>query len=223
MNKNFFINLLPSILKTNEKWISFFSVLESFFREVLNKNVNDKFLNKYNYEYEDEDNLRDLISKNGSIIPAYDGYTSTNEFLKRRVYSLRYEIVYRNSKIAYKYILRSYYLDGTIISLRKTLKGLLGLYLSSTEMNSKGLVADREKDLIQYYISGEPFPNPPPKTGESKIFADTYMDSFNLFPLTSDFQELRDFTNFLMIDYRFKYIENENDFVSSGTIRSLYE
>lgn len=224
MNKNFFINLVPSVIKTN-KWKSFFNVLEDVFKNDIDRDSDDKFLNKYNYKFQDESNLRDLLYKNGSVIPAYTGYTSTINYLQRRVYSSMFEILYRNSNIAYKYILRSYYLYGSVIPLRKTTKGYLGFYENglTSQTNLKSLVADREKPIIQYYIGSQPFPENVQPTGETMLLADTYLDEFGLFPITSDFEELRDYSNIMMIDMIYNFVENRNDFLSEGSVRSLYE
>ena len=221
MRKGVITNLLPIQLKNDKLWNSFFETLEEVYFNLEDEQIS-KLKNKYNLDFLNLENLTDLILKQGSIISSYAGYTSTVEFFRRRANSVIVEITYRHSYKAYEYLLKSYYMKGRITSLRNTSKGYVGLYnLEGIEFIE--IVADREKDLIEYYIGLTPVPFPPPQTGNPPLYADTFLDSFDLFPVTADVQEFTDYSNILMIEISFIVIESVDVFSSVETMKSLYE
>lgn len=211
------INIIGKNLK-GTRWEQFVDAIDQYLKLVKQEKINI-LANKFIPENSNIDNLIDLVRRKGYEPITADGYTSSFEYFKRRAQSIPTEILWLLSETCYMSVLKSFWLNGRVWSLRYDPNGQLyptSLIVDLNSELSETQLLDQEVDIIYYYLGTIPVPNPPIKTFLPALFLDTYE-----FPHL-DADSGRDATNHFLLDFGFNVVESKDVFISYNTARSLY-
>lgn len=217
--------LLPSNLR-GTRWGAWADVIGSVM-DQLKTEVFNKLKYKYDPENSDRENLEDLITRRGFPLLVHDGFASSDTYLQRRNEALTTERLYRTGRESYRHILKSFYLLGYAYSLRKNSFNQLVIVRTPIEdlssRSSLFYVMDQESDIIYYYEGGNPVPNPPISTGLPTLYLDSEALPEESRILYLDSNEVRDYTNHFVMEFKFLLIEEEDVFMSDEFAESLYK
>lgn len=211
--------LVPKNIRTT-RWVQFIQAIYNYIQTVIKPYIESRLKNKYITLKTIKENLKDLVERKGYTVIESDGYTSTIEYYTRLAENLPVEIIWLLSDKCYRYLLKTFWLLGETWGLELNFDNYLipkKQIQSGTSIDLNYQLLDQEKDIIYFYVSGYPVPNPPLKTYLPELFLDTYE-----FP-NLDLDDIRDPTNHFLIDYQFYLVEDKDVFISYNTSKVLYE
>ena len=217
--------LLPASLRET-RWGEYMEALQSLMSEIKTNKI-DIIENQFNINLMTDDDIIKMRNYLGYIFLNFteaDNYTNTTRYLNRQILSVVPRILNRNLLKAYKYNFYIYDLIGTIYPMYYDDENEILIpkedWLTYDEIEGSVIdTLDMGGDNILYYDDElQPVYDTPQETG----FDDQYLDTAS-FP-TLDMQSIPDkWTRHILIPYRFRYVENNNEFMSQETLSAFYE
>lgn len=231
-----FKNYLPEILKTS-KYADLIDVWQDVIYDGIKKDIIDKIISQYDIDQLTTDDIFELFKFFGYTCTTLSGYTATDYFLKKELYTLLPRIKTKTTKTFYQFQGIPYNLISNAYNLYyDTIKGIFipnlseeNLFLYGTETLDReeynlfyqflvkcdqNNICDFEPVLytdILFYISGYL----PIQLDE------TFLDEVDFGYLDSNLFVSQITKNILFV-YEHKFVENENEFLNIYTLQSLY-
>ena len=197
MNVNF-KKLLPKIMQ-GTRWAELMESVQSVL-ETIRINKIDIIKNQYILEEMTVEYILKMAKELGYIISYLDGYTETEEYLKRQLLTLIPRITKKNLSIGYnEYIASIYNLTGIVYPMYYQYS-LLWPYLSWYTSN--------EGDIDNFILD-----LPSPET----LILDTIT-----FPSLDSASSVNALTRHIVYNYSFNNVENSTEFISPNTSFALY-
>ncbi|MCP4650350.1 MAG: hypothetical protein GY853_09775 [PVC group bacterium] len=215
-----FKKLLPSNIRTG-RWGELMEVIQSVFTEIKTDKI-DIIQTQFVLENMTDEQILGFGKFLGYDINYRDGYTSTLSYLRKELLSIVPRISNRTTSISYDYIFNNFNLTGNVypcfLEEDLTLNPFIG-WKSSNESDTP-IYMDQEADNILYYIDGNPVYADPASTGLPEIYLDPEGGET---PTTLDENTiLSTITRHILVEYKFNFIESEDEFISTNTVESYY-
>lgn len=211
--------LLPKELQPY-RWGSFIDAFQDLTDDFKDEKVKP-FLNRFDIEKSTDEQIKEMFEFFGFDLSSYNGYTTSRLFLKRQLEVLQLRKRFRKTRKGYHYVYYIYNLKGDILPTIN-MEGFLQSfndYWDSLE-RTKGIENfDVGVPNILYYLNGNPVYANEPDTGFDE---DITFDIELLQPFDS-LSAFRSITKNLVLDYSYRFAENEDNYMTFETSTALYE
>lgn len=212
-----FKNLLPSAMR-NVRWGQLAQAYQSIWDDLLEQKINP-ILNQLDLDQATTAEIKLIFQKFGFSLSSYEGFTSTTNYYKREALTLAIRIMYKTARNSYLYTLFIYNLLGDIypLYLNET-DGLLPItdWWENNEFSTVIDELDIGDENILYYSGGIPVYDTPQSSG----FSNTTLDADDLLTLDT-LSNVNSITRYLLLSFRYSFIENELEFLSDYTVKAL--
>ena len=189
-----FRKLLPKRLQSST-WADIIESSENFLKtEVKDNYIDPKYYSFPYYFNANTAELLTILTKSGDDYSTYDGYTVSDEFYLRRIYTLEKRRQHRKLPIGYEHVLFIYTLTGIVYPLLN-----LGSSLYAWE---------------EYYDI--------PESYVVYINLDTGWTLDSGYTL-DNFEYYNQLTNHFIIEYEYTFVENTTEFLSENTMLALWK
>jgi hypothetical protein len=217
--------LLPSNLRET-RWGEFLEAIQAVMYTIKSEKI-DIIEDQFNIDLmTDADiiKMRDYLGYTFLSFTDSGGYTESTRYLKRQILTIVPRILNRNNLKAYKYNFYIYDLIGNVYPMYYDSDNEILIPKDDWESFDETAeevidTLDIEGDNILYYDEAlNPVYDIPATTGFDAQYLDT--DSFP----TLDMQAIVDkWTRHILIPFKFRYVENNDEFLSQETLSAFYE
>lgn len=231
-----FKNFLPSNLR-NTRWSEFIEAFQSIATDIRQEKV-DRIKTQFDLDLMTSDEKISFARTLGFDLLIYEGYTSSDYYLRKQVSTIVDRILWKTTRTGYRYIHYVYNMKGDcyplLVNLDDTLEPILnwwGFSENPTIVDS----LDSEGNNILYYFplkwdageyswdvdetwdaTFEVYSNPR-ETGLDTTYLDT--DDYPNIDLDSFINQL---SRHLLLTYQFRFVENATEFISAETALAFW-
>ena len=187
-----FKKLLPTGMRST-RWGDLIDAYQNTYEEFKQEKV-DSIITKYGINTATEDELKGIAYFLGFTLSVLDGYTSSLYYLRREISTIVKRIKNKTTRICYNYISMIFNIIGSIGNTSNTIINLKNyLYYEATT----SFLPVRTIDQDELYLDTPEFP-----TLDLTTFSITV-------------------TRSLLYNFKYKFIENVNEFMSINTLKAL--
>jgi len=221
MNLNF-KKLLPKVLQPT-RWGEYIEAVQSVLETIRTDKVNI-IKNQYLLDEMSDSEIQRISKELGYAFKSYEGYTSETEYKLRQLLTVIPRIINKTLSKGYKYISKIYNLTDSAYPLyykENRLAPILDWETFDETTNVK-YVLDRAADNGYFvYKSGDDYITVY-ETPKNDGLSDLYLDDLSVWESLDQENFVNQITRHILYSFQFNYIENENEYMSENTARSLY-
>lgn len=197
MSRVTYKKFLPLTMR-NSRWADLITVYQDVIADLKTEQI-DALKNKFDINLMSEDEIFEVAAKFGFKLLSFDGYTSTNHYLKKEISTIALRIMNKNTRSGYKYIYYIFNLVGDIYPIQ---------YVNNSTFNVLDNYWNETSIIHTQLFTIDP------------DVADTLDSSTGLWISTLD-QSMIDYVilRHLVLNYTPKYVESASEFLSLNTLK----
>jgi hypothetical protein len=235
-----FTKYLPSPLRKYDIWVQFIQTVQKVYTDFFNAVINP-IVDQYDIDLMTIEQHQNFLKFTGHPYSTYEGYTSTLPYFKKQSETIQERIQYKNFRYNYLSIYYVYNLIGDAFPMYFE-DYLIPIYNWNSNNEKDAIIdtLDSGDDNVAFFqsyfsdgmqiptIDDSNFPNVDEKFAvyldpKNDNVGDGFLDDDTGKSTILDPSTILDkLTRNILLNYTYKQVENENDFLREETVRAFY-